>query len=87
MRQHGIRRESPAPLPPYCRAGNCSARSKDMAKRPMALGMPGEALPFLFPSLFDPSVIGQEYGEQSIIWRGWGMFLQEIKSGQTMTQE
>jgi hypothetical protein len=29
--------------------------------------MPAAALPFLFPSLFDPAVIGQEYGEQSIV--------------------
>jgi hypothetical protein len=36
-------------------------------KGPISLGMPAAALPFLFPSLFDPAVIGQEYGEQSIV--------------------
>jgi len=41
--------------------------TSETPKGPVALGMPGEALPFLFPSLFDPSVIGQEYGEQSIV--------------------
>jgi Fic family protein len=36
-------------------------------KGPVSLGMPATALSFLFPSLFDPAVIGQEYGEQSIV--------------------
>ncbi|MDY0228025.1 MAG: Fic family protein [Desulfomicrobium apsheronum] len=36
-------------------------------KKPISMGMPVSALPFLFPSLFDPSVIGQEYSEQSIV--------------------
>jgi Fic family protein len=41
--------------------------TSETPKGPVALGMPGEALPFLFPSLFDPSVVGQEYGEQGIV--------------------
>ncbi len=41
--------------------------TSETPKGPVSLGMPGEALPFLFPSLFDPSIIGQEYGEQSIV--------------------
>lgn len=36
-------------------------------KKPVSMGMPVSALPFLFPSLFDPAVIGQEYREQIII--------------------
>lgn len=36
-------------------------------KKPLSMGMPVSALPFLFPSLFDPSIIGQEYREQSIV--------------------
>lgn len=41
--------------------------TSETPKGPVALGMPGEALPFLFPSLFDPSVVGQEYGGQSVV--------------------
>ncbi len=41
--------------------------TSETPKGPVTLGMPGEALPFLFPSLFDPSVVGQEYGEQGIV--------------------
>jgi len=40
--------------------------TSETPKGPVSIGMPGEALSFLFPSLFDPSIIGQEYGEQSI---------------------
>lgn len=36
-------------------------------KKPVSMGMPVNALPFLFPSLFDPAVIGEEYSEQDIV--------------------
>jgi len=34
--------------------------TSETPKGPVSLGLPGGALPFLFPSLFDPSIIGQE---------------------------
>lgn len=61
MPERTARRRVTAPLE------RLSLLASETPKGPVALGMPGEALPFLFPSLFDPSVIGLEYGEQSIV--------------------